>query len=332
MVARQKPIINQGKEVKLFRITNSSGAYVEVMNYGATIVSVVVPGKDGLLGNVVLKYDDITDYFTDEFYIGCTVGRYANRISKARFPLNGKTYHVDKNDGMNSNHGGFNGLNKKVFDCNIMGDKVEFISESSDGEGGFPGNLRLSVIYAFSEDNELDIVYRAVSDKATPVSFTNHSYFNLDSTAEGDVSAHKLRIDTGNILEMDNTFLPTGKILAVDGSAFDFRLPGIIREKMKAKNDNLKGYNAFYIKEKRGMVDPFATVSSQVSGRQMDVYTTMPGIMLYTGDFLSGRFMPMGGLCIEAQYYPDGVNHPYFVSNILKPFEEQTDMVRYHFR
>jgi len=330
-ISKSDTIIHNGKEISLFRLNNSTEAYVEVMNYGASVVSIVVPDKNGKLENVVLRYDNIEDYLSDEFYLGSTVGRYANRILKARFMLNGQMYQVDKNDGENSNHGGFNGFNKVIFDYQIEENKIIFSTESVDGEGGFPGNLKLSVTYSFSESNELEIEYSAISDKSTPVNFTNHSYFNLG--AAEDILNHELLISAEAHLEMDDKFLPTGKILSVVDSAFDFREYKVIQKMMRLKKDNLEGYNAFFVKNDGiNGNNPLASVRDTTSGRMVDVYTTMPGVQLYTAEFLSGKFIPFEGLCLEAQYHPDGVNHPDFVSNILIPAKEQTDTIKLHFR
>ena len=327
-ISKQKSVIYKGREVALYRIANASGAYIEVLNYGASVVSVVVPGADGGFANVALRYETIEDYFTDQFYLGCTVGRYANRISNARFVLNGQTCNVERNDGENSNHGGFNGLNKKIFDARINENSITFSAESVDGEGGFPGNLTFWVTYSFSDENRLRIEYRALSYKETPVNFTNHTYFNL-SRQDADISNHEIQVNASHYLETDNNFLPTGKILLLDNSAFDFRKYKTTGEMMPLKKDNLRGYNTFFIKDRHSGIA--ASARSASSGIAMDVYTTMPGVLLYTGDFLSGRFGPMSGLCLEAQYHPDGLNHPGFEVNMLRPGHVKTDIIEYHF-
>ncbi|MFV0420138.1 MAG: aldose epimerase family protein [Dysgonomonas sp.] len=327
-ISKQKSVIYNGKEVVLYRIANTSGAYIEVLNYGASIVSVVVPDASGKFANVVLKYNTVEDYFTDQFYLGCTVGCYANRISNACFVLNGQTYNVDKNDGTSSNHGGFNGLNKKIFYSQINESSITFFTESIDGEGGFPGNLKFWVTYSFSDENKLRIEYKAVSDKETPVNFTNHTYFNL-SGQNADISDHEIQINAGRYLETDNDFLPTGRILFLDNSVFDFRKYKTIGEMITQKKDNLKGYNAFYIKDRDSKI--VASARSLSLGIVMDIYTSMSGVLLYTGDFLSGKFKPMSGFCLEAQFHPDGVNRPDFDVNILLPDNIKKDTIEYHF-
>lgn len=326
--------ITEYKEDKiiLFRLTNSSGAYVEVLNYGASVISVVVPDKNGIFNNVVLSYANIEDYFTDKFYLGATIGRYANRISKAQFAIDGAIYHLDQNDGANSNHGGFNGFNKKVFDYSIENDNIIFSAKSIDGEGGFPGNMNINVSYSFTEKNELIITYATSSDKATPVNLTNHSYFNLAGN-KMDILDHELKVNSSEYLEMNDEFLPTGKIhSSSDNSAFNFQEYSKIGENLILKEDNLKGYNAFYLKNQNSPLEmPLASVKDDLSGRKVDLYTSMPGFMFYTGDFLSDEFLPFEGLCLEAQYHPDGVNYPHFISNILTPDIEKVDWIKYHF-
>lgn len=322
--------IRERNQVFLFRISNSTGAYVEVTNYGASVISVVVPDKNGVHENVVLRYNDFNSYFTDPFYLGATVGRVANRISNARFTLNGQTYLLDKNDGKNSNHGGNQGFNKKVFDYAISSEGVLFRLHSKDGEGGFPGNLDFSVFYSFSNNNELEITYTTQSDLPTPVNFTNHSYFNLSGGMNNDILHDLLWINAEHYLEANNEFLPTGKINPVQGGAFDFSTYKRISERMHLKQDNLQGYNAYYLKNQNG--NPLASLKNEVSGRIVDLYTTMPGVLVYTGEFLSGEFKPFGGICLEAQYPPDAINQPHFISNILQQGQAKTDRLTYHFR
>lgn len=319
-------LLSGEKEVAIFRIYSISGAYVEVTNLGASIISVVVPDKKGRYDNVVLKYDTLEGYLTDKFYLGSTIGRYANRISNGCFSMDNTLYTLDKNDGNNSNHGGFHGFNKKVFNYSILYDKIVFYIESSDGEGGFPGNLQFRVSYSFSPDNELLIEYEAGSDKRTPVNFTNHTYFNLSSG--NSILDHELKINALEYLESNEEFLPAGNIKNVKNTAFGFFDYKYIGKMSTLKKDMLKGYNTYFIKKTGEYV---ASLKEEVSGRVLDVYTSMPGIMLYTGDYLSHPFVPFEGICLEAHYYPDGVNHKDFISNILEPGVSKYDFIRFHF-
>lgn len=331
-ITKRQSIGYKGHEISLFRITNLSGAYIEVTNYGASIVSIVVPDRSNKPGNIVLHYDNLEDYFADTFYLGCTVGRFANRISRAQFQLNGKTYNMDKNDGRNSNHGGFNGFNKKIFKYRVNENSITFSTKSIEEEGGFPGNIDFSVTYSFSENNELKIEYKSTSDKVTPVNFTNHSYFNPSANNESILNC-ELQINSDEYLEMDNEFLPTGRILSTSYPAFDFNEYRVIKDMLPLKNDNLEGYNAHFIKGiNLPKNKPLASVKDNNSGRIIDMYTSMPGVQVYTGDFLSGKFNPFGGICLEAQYHPDGVNHSHFALCKLEPGKEQVDTIIYHFR
>lgn len=319
-----------GRELLLYRISNNCGAYVEVLNYGVTIVSAVMPDRQGKLSNVILRYNDLCQYLDDNYYLGATIGRYANRISGARFILDGITYSLDKNDNENSNHGGFNGFNSKIFESEIVGDSVEFHTISNEGEGGFPGNLKLCVKYTLSEDNKLRIEYRLLSDKRTPINITNHAYFNLSGERLSALE-HSLYINADRHLEMDNDFLPTGRILNVRDTAFDFSKYSEIREMAKMKKDNLKGYNAFFIKSDERYTAIIASLRDSKSGRQLDVYSSMPGIQLYTGDFLDKTFILFQGVCLEAQYHPDGINKDNFETCILEPDKEKSDWIEYAF-
>jgi len=328
MISIREKIVIEGKEIVVLRMTNLSGAYIDVTNIGASITGIVTPDKNGELGNIVLCYGEVENYLYDIFYLGTTIGRYANRISNACFSLKGETFHVDKNDGNNSNHGGFTGFNKKIFDYKIYSDSIIFSTKSIDDEGGFPGNLDFSVKYSFSDDNELLIEYSAISDKLTPVNFTNHTYFNLN-TSNNTIWNHELKVNADHHLEMDEEFLPTGKILNVSDSAFDFQEYTYIEKNAQLKKDNLKGYNAFFIKKNKDI--PLASIRDVISGRVVDVYTSMPGVQIYTGDYLSRPFVPFGGICIEAQYYPDGVNYEYFETCILSPNVEKKDFIKFRF-
>lgn len=318
------------QEVVLFRISNSSGAYIEITNIGASIVSIIMPDKNGILTNIVLHYNDLKDYLTDSYYLGSTIGRFSNRISDARFYLNGKIYNLDKNDGDNSNHGGFSGFNKKIFDYKVDQNNVTFYIESLDGEGGFSGNLKLWITYTFTDENEVKIEYKAISDRETPVNFTNHTYFNLSGDKRRILEC-LVKVNAEKYLETNDEFLPTGKILDTKNTAFDFRDYKKIKEMCLLKKDNLEGYNTYFIKN-NSKDKILASLKDSTSGRILDVYSSMPGVLFYTGDFLSGKFISFQGLCFEPQYYPDGMNHPHFETNILKPDEEKTDTIVYKFR
>ncbi len=307
-----------GKEIFVFSIRNSAGAYVEICNYGATLVSFIVPDKTGEFKNIILSYENTEDYFTDNSYIGSTIGRFANRISKAQFTLAGNTYTLDKNDGNNSNHGGFNGFNSKIFEHKTDENKLVLSCESPNEESGFPGNLSFEVTYSFSDDNTLQIEYKAVSDKETIFNPTCHAYFNL-SGKKVSILNHELKIFADNYLETDNDFIPTGNILPVKDSAFDFRDYRRISGQMPFKKEILKGYNTYFISNSDEELKQLATLKDASSEYILNLYSTMPGIQIYTGDYLSGKHQPFTGIALEAQFYPDAPNHPDFKNCILKP-------------
>lgn len=316
-----------GKDIFLFRITNSSGAYVEITNYGATLVSFVVTDKSGNFENIILNYKSIEDYFTDSSYIGSTVGRFANRIGGAQFELNRVKYSLDKNDGNNCNHGGNSGFNSKVFDFEIQEDILVLSCSSKDGESGFPGNLKFSVSYSFSEENKLNIEYKAISDKETIFNPTNHAYFNLSAGKE-DILNHELKVFSENYLETNDEFIPTGKILPVADSAFDFREYKKISDLIPLKKEILKGYNTYFICDSnKSYLKHLASLKEEKSSRTIDLYSTMPGVQIYTGDYLSDHHYPFAGVCLEAQFYPDGPNHAHFETCILKPNVETTHSI-----
>lgn len=331
-ISKQCSLFFGDNEVVVLRLTNSCGAFVELLNLGAGIVSINIADKYGEVNNIVLGYDNIGDYLDDKFYLGATIGRYANRVARGGFVFENNYYSLDKNDGDNSNHGGFSGFNKKIFDYRITPSGVVFSLLSGDGEGGFPGNLTLSVVYSFSDDNILRIEYHSISDKSTPINFTNHTYFNLAAKNLAAIDA-VLSIDAGEYLESNDEFLPTGVIKQVAGSMFDFRRPQIISRMMQSKCDYIRGYNTFYIqKAEHRMKSPLAVLKDDKSGRRMELYTTMPGVMLYTGDYLSSPFLPFGGVCLEAHYHPDGLNHPNFETCVLAPYQEMVDVIEYRFK
>lgn len=327
-----------GIEIQLFRIIHESGAYIEVTNFGATWVSAVIPDKNGQLQDVILGYDNLSGYLSDTAYLGSTIGRFANRIGNAQFVLKGKTYKLDRNDGINTNHGGFSGFNRKVFDYRIVGNEVIFSLVSPDGEGGFPGNLSLEVCYAFSDDLTVTIRFSAQSDEDTCLSLTNHAYFNLSS--KENILDHILHIPTTKMLVTDKFFIPTGEFVQVDHTAFDFSLPKPIGRNIFDDNEQLsdnKGYNHCYVlKENSDECKLAAVLADPETGRQLTVYTTKPAVLLYSAGFLgsdvAGKtgycYYPYAGVCLETQFFPDFPNHPEFPDFVLRKggsYEHKTE-------
>jgi len=325
-----------GEEVYLFKLTNSSGAYVELTNYGATLVSAVVPNANGTNGNVVLGFNSLVAYLDDDCYIGSTIGHYANRIACGEFKLDDHTYQIDINDGKNANHGGVHGFNKRVFKYITTEQGISFLLISPDGDGGFPGKLHFRVNYSWTDLNELVIGYEAMSEHKTVVNFTNHAYFNLKNG--GDILGHELAVYAERFLDTTVEFIPTGIIQPTGDMGLG---GGAIRNKLTVDNGRLIGLNVCYLldnKEKKEL-GLAATLTEKSSGRKLEVYTTYPSIMVYTGDYLKSVcpghnlycYGPFNGLCLECQYYPDSPNHDKFPSTILYAGSLCKELIIYQF-
>jgi len=332
---------DSGTEVLLFRMVHESGAYMELTNYGATWVSAVVPDKDGRFSDVILGYNNLAGYLSDTAYMGATVGRFANRIGNAHFTLNGRTYKLDCNDGENTNHGGFSGFHKKIFDYRIEENKVVFSLFSPDGEGGFPGNLKLNVTYSFSEDLTVTINYSAESDQDTYLNLTNHAYFNLRGS--DDILDHYLFIPSTKMLVTDEFFIPTGKIIQVDHTPFDFSKPKLICCNIFEINSQLinnKGYNhCFDLDNPHSDCVLAAVLNEPITGRQLKVYTTKPAVLFYSAGFLNSvaagksgsNYFPYAGLCLETQFFPDSPNQSNFSNCVLRKGEIYDHRTEYRF-
>lgn len=332
-----------GKKVELFTLKNNSGMEVSLTNYGATIVSILVPDKTGKNADVILGYDSIQGYYKGGAFFGCAVGRYANRIAKAKFNLNGKTYELAANNGPNSLHGGKVGFNKYVWDAKPSGNSVEFSMTSKDGDEGYPGTLNVTLTYTLTDSNELKLDYTASTDQATVLNLSNHAYFNLAGIGSGKILDHQLQIFGNSITPVDNTLIPTGKLMPVKGTAFDFLEPHTIGERIDAKEEQIifgGGYDHNYVlKEKDDLeLKKAAVVTEPNSGRVMTVYTTQPGVQLYTGNFLNGNEKGKGvtydhrtGFCLETQHFPDSPNQPQFPSVVLQPGEKWASQTIYQF-
>lgn len=334
MITLEKVGIHNEKELLLFTLKNAEGAFVELTNYGAAIVAVMVPNRDGELEPVVAGFGEPEGYLNDNCYIGSTIGRFANRIGNATFELDGKQYHLDANDNANNNHSGSSGYNLRVFDYKIEDDKLSFILHSPDGDGGFPGNLELAVSYQWTDNNQLKIAYLAETDQLTIASFTNHAYFNLSGKG-GSMLNHRLTIYADQILETDNEYIPTGKVVPTEKRTFSMDRIGD-----KIEENSGEGFNHYYILNNQDDNTRLAAVlDDENSGRRLNVYTTYPGLMFYTGDFLKIKYPghlgkpyePFDGLCLECQFYPDAPNHNTFPSTVLKPGEQYKEEIIYEF-
>ncbi|SDF91358.1 aldose 1-epimerase [Dyadobacter soli] len=315
--------------VYLFRLTNASGAFVEITNYGATLVSACVPDRHGKLANVVLGYDSLQGYEADPNYMGATIGRFANRISDAAFELDGRHYRLEANDGSNSNHGGSNGFHRQTF-LHETGERcITLRYTSPGGEGGFPGTLQLAVRYEWTEDNALMIHYQATTDQPTVASFTNHAYFNL-SGKTGLIDGHELHILAQNILETGADHIPTGAVIPAGILSFNGNNVG---QKIQKENGNREGLNTCYILEKQAdKLSKACQLTDPETGRALTVHTSYPGLLLYTGDYISGgTHRPFEGLCLECQHFPDAPNQPAFPSAVLRPGEVYDHTILFHF-
>lgn len=325
------------KMTMLCTLTNKKGAELTITNYGAKIVSLMVPDRSGKLTDVVTGHNSIEEYLvSEEPYFGAICGRYGNRIAKGKFVLDGTVY--DKlaiNNGPNSLHGGLKGFNAVVWDLKqIDGQTVELKYTSADGEEGFPGQLETTVTYHFSDDNEVVIMYNAVTDKPTVLNLTNHSYFNLSGAGDPSIGDHLLTINADYYLPTDETAIPYGPKEKVEGTPMDFRTPyevgARIDEDFEALNFG-KGYDHTYIlnKKEENELSFCARCVSPKTGIVMDVYTTQPGVQLYTGNWMTGNFEGKNGqryparaaLCLETQHYPDSPNKPEYPTTILRPGE-----------
>lgn len=324
-----------GSEVYLFRLEGENGAYTEVLNYGAIWKTTLIPDNSGNLVDVCLSYNTLEGYINDKNYIGALVGRCANRIKDAEFTLDDKLYHLQKNVGENSLHGGFDAFNKRVWEYKELDNSVAFTLHSPDGDQGYPGNLDITVTYTFN-DSTLAIDYLATCDQNTPVNLTNHAYFNLsgaDSGVEGAMG-QSLSINSQQTTEVDEAQIPTGRLLSVDNKPFDLRESAVINELVDAGTWQMrigKGFDINYAIDGDGLREA-AVLSCPQNGISMELLITHPGLQFYSGNMLSAPFERRGAVCLEPQHYPDSVHHPHFPSCILKPGSQYVQRAEYRFK
>lgn len=335
---------HKGKSVDLFTLKNSKGMVVQITNYGGKIVSILVPDKEGKLGDVNLGFETAEEYFNNIASLGATMGRVTNRMAGAEFTLNDSTYQLDKNAGENSIHGGNEGFRFQVWDAEQMDDHTVALSYlSKDGEGGYPGNLQVKVVFSVTEENELKLEYSATTDKPTVVNFTNHAFFNLAGEGSGNILDHILYVNADSFTVSSEASIPTGEIRAVAGTPFDFTTPTSIGARIETDNDQLKfagGYDQNYVIDKpKGELALAARLSEPNSGRVMEVYTTEPGIQVYTANSLTENDKGKGGkiygsrssICLETQHFPDSPHHDNFPSTVLNPDEQYQSITIYKF-
>jgi len=332
-----------GTLVDIYTLTNSKGVQARIMTYGAILVSLRVPDRNGKLADVVLGFDDLAGYLGTHPYFGATVGRYANRIAGGRFTLNGTAYALAKNDKANTLHGGVKGFDKVVWKAEpvrgagAVGVKLAYLSK--DMEEGYPGNLSVTVVYTLTEANELKIAYEATTDKATPVNLTNHAYWNLAGQGRGNILGHELRLEADKYTAVDSpaSLIPTGEIKDVKGTPLDFTTPHTLGERI-AQVEGGYDHN-FVLRSGGGRLAPAARVWEPSSGRTLEISTDQPAIQLYTGNFLDGTVKGKGGaaypknagFCLETQHFPDSPNHANFPSTILEPGRKFTSVTVHKF-
>lgn len=328
-------ITGDNTPVALITLENSSGNTVKLTNYGAIIVSVEVPDRDGNLENVNLGFPSLAGYQERHPYFGATVGRFCNRIANGQFSLNGQDYSLVVNNGPNHLHGGTKGFDKFVWNTKTVEEpstnKVVFSVENPDGHEGYPGKLEIVAEYSWNDSNELQYAFRATTDKSTVINMTNHAYWNLSGVGSGDILDHKLHLHCDRYLEVDNTLIPTGNFLAATGTPLDFADYRTLGERIESLPAT-KGYDHCYVVNgNAGELRSAGIARSPKSGRIMEVLTTQPGIQLYTGNHLSGQHDQHSGFCLETQHYPDSPNKPEFPTTRLDPGETFSETTVHRF-
>jgi len=334
-----------GTAIQIFTLTNAHGVQARITNYGGAVVSLLVPDRSGKMGDIVLGFDSLEGYFNpNQAFFGALIGRYGNRIGHARFTLDGKEYALAANNNGNSLHGGNKGFDKVVWTPKELADGgLEMSYLSKDGEEGYPGNLKVTVVYHLTAANELKIDYTATTDKDTVINLTNHSYFNLKGAGNGDILDQIMMLNADKFTPVDGGLIPTGELKPVAGTPFDFTKPTRIGARINQDDEQLKlgkGYDHNWVLNRQGPgLSLAARVVEETTGRTMEVLTTEPAIQFYTGNFLDGTVVGKGGkrydqrsaFCLETQHYPDSPNKPNFPSTELKPGQTYKTTTVYRF-
>ncbi len=330
-----------GTVIDLYTLNNSQGLRARIMTYGAIVVSLEVPDREGKVADITLGYDSLDGYLETTPYFGAVVGRYGNRIAKGRFTLDGMEYTLATNNGENHLHGGIKGFDKVVWTAepvredDAVGVKLSYLSP--DGEEGYPGNLQSVVTYWITEANEFKVTYLAETDRVTPVNLTHHSYFNLAGQGTGDILGHELMLSADRYTPVDEGLIPTGELRAVASTPFDFTTPHTVGERIAQVEG---GYDHNFVLNKDGdELTLAARVAEPSSGRVMEIFTTEPGIQFYAGNFLDGSitgkvgkvYHKHYGFCLETQHFPDSPNHAHFPSTILRPGEQYQSLTIHRF-
>lgn len=334
--------LKEGRRVRLFILENDAGMSAAVTEYGANLVSLDVPDKKGRLRDVVLGYDHVGGYEEGEASIGATVGRNANRIGGAAFVINGKEYKLEKNDNGNNLHSGPDVYNKRMWETEEAGDaKVTFLLHSKDRDQGYPGSLDMRVTYELTEENELYITYDAVPDQDTVINMTNHSYFNLNGHNSGTVLKHRVMLNADYFTRADGESIPTGELVDVTGTPMDFRTAHAVGDEIEADYEAIRfggGYDHNWVLKNNGKFDKVAQAEGEDSGIVMEVWTDLPGMQMYTANFLAGEkgkdgavYGKRDAVCFETQYFPDAVNKENFKSPVCRAGERYHTVTAYKF-
>ncbi|MFC4931992.1 aldose epimerase family protein [Massilia sp. GCM10023247] len=334
-----------GRAVSVFTLVNKAGMTVRILDFGGIITEIHVPDRHGEFADVALGFDTLEPYRGDSPYFGALIGRYGNRIARGRFTLDGHSYELPVNNGKNHLHGGVPGFDRVPWDARIEGSELVLSYRSADGEQGYPGTLDATVRYSLSEDNEIVVRFSAVTDRATPVNLTQHSYFNLAGLGAtfGDILGHELALDADAFVAIDADLIPTGRLAPVAGTPFDFRRPRPIGAAIEAADEQLQyggGYDHCFVLNKAApkTMTRAARVREPVSGRVLELFTQEPGVQFYSGNFLDGSLQGKGrtyarrsGFCLEPQHFPDSPNQPGFPNTILRPGETYATESRLRF-
>jgi aldose 1-epimerase len=344
MVKKELIGTQNGKEVYLLTLTNKAGNVLKLTNYGARITWIEVPDRSGNKENVAFGFDTFDGMIKGDPYFGSVVGRYANRIAKGKFTLDGKEYSLALNNGPNSLHGGPGGWHSVVWETGEIQKTAQpsavFTLKSPDMEEGYPGNMDIKVVYTWTDKNEVIIDYTCTTDKKTVLNITNHCYFNLHGAGNGNILDHQLVLKASAFVPVDSTLIPTGEIRPVAGTPFDFTVPHTVGERIDENYEQLvfgKGYDHTFVLDNKEAVD--GTVYDPSTGRLMEFITDQPGVQFYCGNFLNGKMIGHGGkpyvfrsgLCLESGHYPDSPNHPEFPTTVLNPGETFKSQTIYRF-
>ncbi len=340
-------ILPNGRTVELFELSNRNGMKVSISTYGGIVTALNVPDAHGDTDDVVLGFSSLDCYLAGHPYFGAIIGRYGNRIGNGSFSLEGQTYELAKNDGKNTLHGGLSGFDRKLWQTypltSSVGPQLQLRYVSADGDEGFPGEVRASVTYTLSDDNELRLDYHASTDKPTHINLTSHLYFNLAGHHNGDILDHQLTLGADSFTPVDSSLISNGELRSVDGTPMDFRKPTPIGARIDTDDEQLQfggGYDHNWVLNRTGAeLSLAARVSEPTTGRVMDVFTTEPGVQFYTGNSLDGSlhgknnavYARRHAFCLETQHFPDSPNRPEFPSTVLRPGESYSSTTVYRF-